>query len=894
MPLQSGARLGSYEILAPLGAGGMGEVYRARDTRLDRTVALKVLPPALATDAAFRERFDREGRLISQLTHPHICVLHDIGRDDGTDYLVLELIDGEPLAARIAKGPLPVADALAIAVQICDALDLAHRHGIVHRDLKPGNVMLTKTGAARHGRPHAKLLDFGLAKSAVTPAATAHTITAPLTEQGMILGTFQYMAPEQVEGRDADHRSDIWAFGCVLYEMLTGTRPFAGTSVASLAGHILATEPPPVTNARPELPPVLDRVVRKCLAKDPESRWQSARDLGDELRWIADSGPAVAPPTGTTAPRRRRPLGLALVTVLALSAFVAGAWWMSRRTGADEPLRLSIAFPPEAPFRASWPDEVVAISPDGQRVAYVGWVETSAHAGTPGATRRQLFFRSLDQFDPTAIRGTEDGTNPVFSPDGSWLAFFAEGKLKKVHVSGSPLVTLCDMSASRGVSWGEDGYLYFPLNYESAISRVSEGGGTPTTVTDRDEARERSHRWPHMLPGGQALLFVAQRRGAASFGDPDIMLRRLDRGEQKVLVRGGTSPRYVAPGYIVFGRGTALMAVRFDVSRLETIGDPVPIRDGVVMHAATGAGQYAVARNGTLVFSPGSGFVGRQLVWVDAEGRETLASPESRFFDAIRLSPDGTRVAYIDPSGGTAQVWIFELARHTSRRLTLSAGSKGDPVWGNGGAYVYYTVRRDDRSAIYRKRADGSGAEELVFASDKTDVLVRDISRDGQWLVFAEATSALGIRSMKSGEVRYLAKGVIPLDGFARLSPDGRWLAYHVIGEEGRGEVFVRRFPDGPDVWQVSRNGGGLPAWSPTMDEIYYRDAARIMAAKVTAGASFETGAVRLLGPDRGYPPPIDAGEKGVLVLRSTVNTTSSGLNVVLNWPTEIRRAWRD
>jgi eukaryotic-like serine/threonine-protein kinase len=639
MTLATGARLGPYEIVAPLGAGGMGELYRARDTRLDRTVAIKVLPSVLAADAQFRERFEREARAISALTHPHICTLHDVGEHNGFAFLVMEYLEGETLADRLARGHLQLDEALSFGIQIADALDAAHHRGIVHRDLKPANVVVTKTGT--------KLLDFGLAKG-VAPAATFSGVsTAPtrqqdLTARGSIVGTLQYMAPEQIEGQEADARTDIFAFGLLLYEMLTGKKAFEGKSQASLIGAILKDQPPPVSLVQPLSPQSLDRVVRRCLSKDPDDRWQTARDLAAELRWIVES-PSVAAQRNVPRPQRAwiERLVWSIVT-LALIATVAWVLWRAPVTSGAT--RLTLELPPALDLQGGGGDRLLAMSPDGRSVAFV--------ATSGGKT--QIYLRHSDRFDPVPVSGTEGGVDPFFSPDGKWLGFIdggvsgvgvvpeTSGKLKKVPVGGGPPTTLCD-AANRGASWGPDNTIVFTASATSGLSRVNAAGGTPETLT-KLQPSERSHRWPAFLPGGKAVLFSIQPSDA-SFDDAQIAVRSLETGEQRVLAQGGFSPIYLPTGHLVFGRAGVLLAMPFDVRRLEVTGPPVPILEGVAMNTGTGAEQYATAA-GSLVYLPGpASATRRELVWVDQRGAERPLGVEKRPYNDLAVSPDGQGIA---------------------------------------------------------------------------------------------------------------------------------------------------------------------------------------------------------------------------------------------------------
>jgi eukaryotic-like serine/threonine-protein kinase len=663
MGLRTGTQLGPYEILSAVGAGGMGEVYRARDTRLDRTVAIKILPDHLADRAELRERFEREARTVASLNHPHICTLFDIGHQDGIDYLVMEYLEGETLSERLKKGPLPLEKVLQYAIEIADALDKAHRKGITHRDLKPGNIMLTKPGA--------KLLDFGLAKlkQEVVPAnvqlSQLPTANDPLTAQGTIVGTLQYMAPEQLEGREVDARTDIFAFGLVVYEMATGKKAFEGKSQASLIAKILETDPPPMSSLQPMTPPALDRVVKKCLAKEPENRWQTPKDLCDELKWIAEGGSQVtlAPTVAVKGIRSvgRRGLILSLGTLLLGGAITGVAIWNLRPAPSPQPVtRTVINLPPGQQLAGLDNGPAVAISPDGTRLAYV--------ARQGGA--QQIYLRALDSLEAKPIPSTEGATAPFFSPNGQWIGFFASGKLKKISVSGGAALILGDAAYSGGASWGSQGMIAFtPTVNVSALEQVPDAGGTPQPLT-RFEKGDTSHRWPEFLPGGKAVLFAAGPT-AVTFTNAQVAVQSIGTGERRNLVQGGMSPRYAPSGHLVYAQGGSLMAVPFDPQRLEVTGTAVPVVEGVLQSPVNGAAQYSVSATGSLVYVPGGIRATQlQLVWVNRNGTEQpLAAPGHAYFNP-RLSPDGRRVA-VGITESESQIWLYDLSRDTLTRFTF-------------------------------------------------------------------------------------------------------------------------------------------------------------------------------------------------------------------------------
>src|SRR5438067_1930289 len=660
--IRAGSRLGPYEVVEPLGAGGMGEVWRGRDTRLDRAVAIKILPGDFASNAQMRMRFEREAKTISQLNHPNICHLYDVG----DSYIVMELLDGETLADRLAKGRLPIEQVLRCGIQIAGALDRAHRQGIVHRDLKPGNVMLTRSGA--------KLLDFGLAKiaPAVVIDGSGMTEQKPLTQEGTIIGTFQYMAPEQIEGAEADARTDIFALGALLYEMATGKRAFEGKSRASLIASILEREPPPISSIQPMTPPALERVVKGCLAKDPDQRWQTAHDVKMQLEWIAEGGSqaGVAAPLVSRRKRRERP-GLSALALAVVAAGAFGTLWWQGRTPSTPRMVTSI-LPPEKVEPLFGPNGSAVISPDGSRIAFIGLT---------AARKRFVFLRPLGSDVAQALAGTEGARWPFWSSDSRQLGFFAAGKLKKIDAGGGPPQALCDAAIdSRGATWSGDIILFAP-SARSAIFRVSDSGGTPVAVTQRDRKNEYSHRFPSFLPDGKHFLFlaqtfeaVAQQRGtiyAAEIGSP-----------ARMLVARANSPAQYANGYVLFSRERALFAQRFDLRDLKTQGEPKPLAEKI--NYAPGNANAAFSTNEKLLVYSTTPALRTQLTWFDRTGHRlgTVGSSPGDF-SRPSLSHDGTRIAIEvrDEQSGSAAIWVYDIARGSITRLTFDVGEDGAPIW---------------------------------------------------------------------------------------------------------------------------------------------------------------------------------------------------------------------
>jgi hypothetical protein len=677
--LASGTRLGPYEVLALIGAGGMGEVYRARDTRLDRTVALKVLPPGFAADPERRRRFEREARAVAALEHAHICVLHDVGSESGVDFLVMEHLEGETLAQRLKRGRLRRSEALAHAVEIAEALGAAHAHGIVHRDVKPANVMLTASGV--------KLLDFGLAKLRASGGTggdrdgTAVTADATATESGVVLGTLPYLSPEQVEGREADARSDVWALGVVLYEMLTGRRAFAGASAASVMAAILAHEPPSLRADDPRSPPSLDRLVRRCLARDPEARWQSARDLADELRWIAEgTGEPTAPAAGLAAGSVRRRLAWAATGLALASALVGGllGWRLLSRAPSPLVVRSLLDVGPAEELNGGGVTTTWLPTPGGSRTA-LAWTpdgQSLVFVGRQGGVQR-LYVRALDREEARPLEGTEDALMPVVSPDSRWVAFWAKGAIRRVPFAGGPAAVVArDLSAMPfGMAWGEDGRLFYD-GEDFAIWSV-EPERPPEPLTKLLDG-EIGHVLPHPLPGGRALLYTVRRR-LWTWGDEEVVAHVFATGERKALLADAADARYVAPGQLVFLRRGTLFAVGFDLSRLAVRGTPIPVLDRMVQALTsddagdnTGAGQFGVSSTGTLACLRGAvaPYPEADLVAVDRQGRVTpLNAPRRSYKAALAISPDGRRLAVVTTTLEEQPLWIYDLTRGTLDRL---------------------------------------------------------------------------------------------------------------------------------------------------------------------------------------------------------------------------------
>ena len=854
MVVSSGTRFGPYEIQSLLGAGGMGEVYRARDTRLDRTVAIKVLPSHVSDQSEARDRFDREARAISALSHPNICHLYDVGSQDGTSYLVMEYLEGETLADRLRKGPLPLEIFFKIAIEICEGLDKAHRSGVVHRDLKPGNIMLTASGA--------KLMDFGLAKAPPIPAVHSSGLTLtvstpaasqPLTAKGTVVGTFQYMSPEQLEGQDADVRSDIFALGAVLYEMLTGKRAFEGKSALSVVSAIIGKEPEPITSVKPMTPPMLNRAIRRALAKDPEQRWQTARDLALDLKWIEGEGTHAS---GTLPAEARgdwrKGLPWLIAGAIGLAIVALGIAFFPSSPKPQQLIRLTADIGADVKLYKDLGISA-ALAPNGARVVFVG-------VGSEG--KRYLYVRSLDQLQASLLAGTEGAADPFFSPNSEWVGFFAGGKLKKIAVLGGAAVTLCDAPSGRGGAWSEDGTIIFSPGLRTALSKVSAAGGTPQPLVNFDtQAGEATQRWPQFLPGGNSVLFTSDTHGG-NYEDADIVVYSISSGQRKKLIQGGYYGRYVPTGHIVYMHEGTMFAVPFDRKRLGLTGSPTPVLEGVTANPGDASMQVSFADR-TLMYVPGhSGFHLASIYWMDHEGKFTPVREAPGDYYMPALSPDGKRLALSINDGKKSDIWVDDLARDNLTRLTFDGNNLG-PVWTPDGqriTYVHFEDPAHGESDIYWTRADGTGSP-FRLTETRNRKLPSSWHPSGKILAFDQympggnySTSTVVIdgddkQGWKPGKIAPFMTSSYP-EWESSFSPDGRWLAYD-SSESGEFQVYVRPFPGPGGKWQVSTGGGRYPKWSRASKELFYRtlDSKIMVAPYSVSGGSFVPGKPQLWSP---------------------------------------------
>jgi Tol biopolymer transport system component len=865
MSLTPGTRLGPFEILSLIGSGGMGEVYRAADTRLDRILALKILPERLADDPVRRQRFEREARAVASLNHPHICGLYDIGQDRGIDFLVLEYLEGRTLAGCLIKGALPLSEVMKIGVQLADALDHAHRCGLVHRDLKPGNIMLTRSGV--------KVLDFGLAKLRVVDSlpelSTVATAGSPLTGENALLGTFEYMAPEQLEGRDADARTDIFALGAIIYEMAAGNRPFERNTQAGIIGAILHTDPPPIASLRPLIPPALDRVVSRCLAKDPDDRWQSARDLMLELKWIADgaAGPAVAP-----VPDRGKwsvRAGWAAAAVLALSMAVVSFVHFREVPLDRRVVRLSML-----PGRTT---SYFSLSPDGRLLTFAG--------GNENDTR--LWIHSLDSVTPQPLRGTEGAGPPFWSPDGRFIAFGAGGKLKKIAVSGGPVQTICDAPGVVGGTWNRDDVIVFAPGNRTPLHRVSAAGGESTPVTTLDQSQsQNTHRWPHFLPDGRHFVFLSRSTRVENNG---VYLATLDSKAMTRLMSADSMASFVNTGYLLFVRDGALLARAYDPGTQRLGDDLYQILDDVRYSMADGAASFSVSEGGEMAYQSSAAVAQSELVWFNRAG-ERIGSPAvTGNVEEPSISLDGTRLAVMRWANGTSDVWQIDLARNSSLRLTTDPAIDFAPLWSPDSSAIVFSSNRDGPSDLYQTMPGGEDKSLLRSASVKH---ATHWSPDGRFIIYqtVERSTGRDLWTLADGDQKrevYLQTAFH--ESLGRLSPNGRWMAY-VSNQTGRDEVYVRPFPPSTGMWRISTEGGTEPRWRRDGRELFYIAADQnVMAVPVESGtARFQSGIPGALFKSRSSHGGIwsyDVTPDGQrFVMSVNVGDPVPPIIVVLNW----------
>ncbi len=885
-----GKTLGNFVCTALIGKGGMGEVYRAKDRRLGRDVAIKVLPEEFARDADRVARFQREAKLLASLNHPNIAAIHDLEESDGIHFLVLELVEGETLADRLKHATIPVDEALKLALQITEALESAHEKGVIHRDLKPANIKITPDGKA-------KVLDFGLAKAFAGDQedmnlSNSPTLSLAATQQGVILGTAAYMSPEQAKGRSVDKKADIWSFGCVLYEILTGKAAFQGEDVTEiLASVVKASVNLDLLPAN--LHPKIREVIFRCLQKEQKRRYSGIGDARYEIEQVlTDPSGVFAPPASIAEPQSR--LRTTVPWAIAVLAFVlaAVAFWNLRTPEPPQITRFSHELQDGRKF-SNLRNIVLSVSPDGKNVVY--------------ATTDGLFRRSVDELDARLIPGTDEmPSDPFFSPDGQWIGYFsgASGQLKKIAIGGGAPVMLSSSANANGSSWSKDNFIFYSA--KEGILRISENGGTPELLVEPTGIYAVD---PQMLPDGKTLLFtLLTGRGG------EVMIQSLESGERRMLFSGDTA-QYLPTGHLIYSLGSDLIAVPFDLDNLEIVGGQVPIVEGVFRVGPSNPPQYAISDSGTLAYIPGALSLDASsytLVWVDREGREEPLAAQPKAYGAPRISPDGTRVALSIVNGGNPDIWIWDLDRETLTRLTFDEADDSAPLWTPDGQRIVFSSNRDGNYGIFRKAADGTGEEEFLGSVPDRPVFPWSWSADGKTLLLVEIAGGAG-RNFDIGALTLEGEGKRKpllqeeyMEIQPKISPDGRWMAY-MSGESGDYEIYVRPFPDveGGGRWQISSNGGDSPLWSPDGKELFYRSGDSVMAVKVETDPTFKPGKPQILfggtyvslSISDAHTWDISLDGKRFLMMKAPemLGETSTveepwQINIVLNWFEELKK----
>jgi eukaryotic-like serine/threonine-protein kinase len=877
MALAAGTKLGPYEVVGPLGAGGMGEVYRGRDTRLGRDVAIKVLPASFTKDATALQRFEREAKTISGLNHPNICVLYDVGNQDGLEYLVMEYVDGETLAQRLEKGALPLEQVLKYGAQIAEALEKAHRSGIVHRDLKPGNVMLTASGA--------KLLDFGLAKE-TAPLANLATLTgsspiSPVTQQGTIVGTFQYMSPEQVEGKELDGRSDIFSLGAVLYEMLTGKRAFEGRTQLSVASSILEKEPEAISMVKPVTPPALERAIQRCLQKNPEDRWQSAKDLALELKWIGSSGSQAAAPVVVREPGWKKygaRAGWLLCGALAVSLLPGALWWRS-----EKPVQQKMVFSALFPM----PVRDMAVAADGHTVA------VATHQD--GAKKGLIWLYDIGAETAKNLPGTEGANFPFWSPDGKSIGFFADGKLKRIDLAGGAVQALANAPSGRGGTWNQDGViLYTPTGrLRNEIWRVPASGGAPALFVGYVPGLGGgSQRWPLFLPDGKHFLFLSATVAQKSEND-GVYVGNLDTKDFHLVVKTSANVAYAAPGYLLYVRDRAILAQRFDLKTFQVSGEPMAVATDPqflprILHAS-----FSAVDTNTLLVQKGGNVMASQLTWFDRSGKELGTIGEPQVFSNPQISVSGKAVAadMTDTANSNTEIWTYDAQQGGAKRLTFDGILDAMPVWSPDGTRVVFTSSRGSVFNLYMKEASGAQEEKAICESEG-DKYPSSWSRDGKTILYMEGPDLkyLTVPEMRSTLFLKATGGTLKSGQF---SPDGKWVAY-ASNESGRWEVYVTSFPEAKGKWQVSNGGGDEPRWRADGKELFYMASdAKLMAVPVQTGQGFNAGAPaplfqttpkEMVATSESFLYDVSPDGQKILVNTALKNVEAQPITVILHW----------
>jgi eukaryotic-like serine/threonine-protein kinase len=887
MALSSGTRLGPYQIVSTLGVGGMGEVYRASDTNLGRDIAVKVLPQELASDVQRMARFSREAQVLAALNHANIAHIYGLEESSGIRALVMELVEGPTLAERVVQGPIPIVEALPIAKQISDALEYAHERGIVHRDLKPANIKVTAEGQV-------KVLDFGLARAlgdspAAQDSSKSPTLTMAATNAGIILGTAAYMSPEQAKGKAVDRRADIWAFGVVLYEMLTGKQLYTGETPTEILAHVITQEPN--CSALPSrTPQQIRELVQRCLTSDPRRRLQAIGEARITIERVL-SGSAGAEALPATASGWQRALPWVLVGVLAAALAVS---LLVRPTSQriSIPVAHAVVTVPPGELSVRGPGPWLALSPDGTHLVYEGF--------RGGSTL--LFLRPMDENEAVPLAGTEGASSPFFSPDGQWVGFFANRKLKIVSLRGGAPITLCDAGEPRGATWAPDDTIILAPSPTSPLQRVSASGGTPQTITTLDSKNgEYSHRWPEILPGSKDLLFVQLGASAnAMHGDVAIAVLSLSTGKSRTLVQQGTNPHYVPTGHLVYGQAGSLLAVPFDLKHLQVTGSPIPVLENVDTDDSTGGVNATFSAQGSLIYVPGGGvFTDNHMVWVNRKGAEQPVAAPPHPYALPQLSPDGRHVA-VNIQGQNPDIWIYDLVRGTLTRMTFQPGEDETPAWAPDGKRVAYSSSMFAKPrTIFWRNADGSGSEEPLLTSGFHTHL-GSFSPDGRFLAYtdygADARGDVWILPLEGDRKPQPFVQTPFSERDPKFSPDARWIAY-TSDESGRDEVYVQPFPGPGGKWQVSTEGGYGAVWARNGRELFYRNADKMMAVAFSTKPTFTADPPRVLFEGKyaqssrreaNYDVTPDA--QRFLMITSEAKKASTELYLVVNWFEELKR----
>lgn len=874
-----GQTISHYRILEKLGEGGMGVVFKAQDTRLDRFVALKFLPPHLNASEADKARFIQEAKAASALNHPNVCTIHDIQEHDGQMFIVMEYVEGQTLQEK--KSTISFKQAIDIGIQIADGLAAAHEKGIVHRDIKPENIMIRKDGIAQ-------IMDFGLAKLQGV---------SRLTKEGSTVGTAGYMSPEQVQGQDADHRSDIFSFGVVLYELLTGELPFKGVHETALAYEIVNVDPAPMSAVKPEIDATLDAIVLECLEKDPNERSQSAKQIAIDLKRfkretskarlsrITAAKPVYAPQSVSQPAVRESALkkflwpGSAAILALALIVLVWSPW--NKETQTRPVMRFTIDFRADAPLVGGQTNGFT-FSDDGRYLVYCGLSGNSF----------KLFVRRMDQLDATPLQGTDGAVYPAFSPDDQWIAYDANGTLKKVPVAGGASENICSVGGvSRGISWPKDDMILFG-HISRGIFRVSPNGGKPELVTTLDSsANEISHRFPRLLPDGKTIIFTVKTSNMTTFDDALIEAQQLGSQKRTILVRGGTDGRYVPPGYLVYGRGDHIYVVSFDPAKLEVSGPPVAVEKGGWLNHGSGDVVMALSSVGTFAFAPAGPLSFDNVVedWVDRQGKLQPLLDSARSYGAVAISPDGQKIALIIQAAND-DLWVYNRGRGTLTRLTFAGGNHNSPLWSPDGKYLVYTAESGSTPNIYRKAWDGSGSEEQLTQGLNVFALT-SYRKDGKALAFNQ-NGDVWILPFEGEQKPFSFLHSPAIESGGTFSPNGRWLAYS-SNESGRDEIYVVPYPKKDGKWQISAGGGIYPLWNPSGKELFYINGTTVMATEIKESSTFDFSVPHRLfdlPPATFIQDIAPDGKRFAVAVSQTQTLTQTKLVVVLEWFKELKQ----